>query len=245
MSISNHMIAKKLILSLVALVAAISNLHAHALWIQTSPTGATGKEQQVKIIYSEPDQKPEKLSEWYSDVKEFELWLTAPDGKKEKLPTVAGDDFFTSKFTPAQEGIYTILIGHTAKEPGGTTVYQFNASALVKVGKTATGNDAIFNKNDLSVFANASQDYKVNKPLILNILYKSAPGEKIAVTVSSPSGWSKQIETNAKGLAEFTPIWPGTYYIEASKSWKESGKQNGKEYKTVWRAATLLVDVAK
>jgi len=116
---------------------------------------------------------------------------------------------------------------------------------LVKVGKTATGNDATFNKNDLSVFANASQDYKVNKPLILNILYKSAPGEKIAVTVSSPSGWSKQIETNAKGLAEFTPIWPGTYYIEASKSWKESGTQNGKEYKTVWRAATLLVDVAK
>lgn len=239
------MITKKLILSLVILIAAISNLQAHALWIQTAPTGAAGKEHQIKIVYAEPNQKPEKLSEWYSDVKEFELWLTTPDGKQEKLTTVAGDDFFTSKFTPSQEGVYILSIGHTAKEPGGTTVYQFNASALVQVGKSAASNNAKFTKNDLSVFANASKEYKVNKPLILNTSYKNAPGEKIAVTVSSPTGWAKQLETNAEGIAEFTPIWPGTYYIEASKSWNESGTQNGKEYKAVWRAATLLVEVAK
>jgi len=239
------MIVKKILLSLMALVASVSVLQAHALWIQTAPAGATGKEQQIKIIYSEPCQNPEKLSEWYSDVKEFELWLTAPDGTKEKLAMVAGDDSFTSKFTPDQEGIYTVSVGHTAKEPGGSTVYQFNASALVKVGKATAGNNAALNKNDLSVFADLFNDNRVNKPLSLTTLYKSAPGEKIFVTVSSPSGWSKQIETNEKGIAVFTPVWPGTYYIEASKSWKESGTQGGKDYNSFWRAATLLVNVTK
>lgn len=239
------MFAKKIFLSIVALIASVSIVQAHALWIQTAPTGATGKEQPIKIVYSEPGQNPEKLSGWYSDVKEFELWLTAPDGKKEKLVTVAGEDSFTSKFTPAQEGIYTVSVGHTAKEPGGKTVYQFNASALVKVGKAAAGNDAALNKNDLSIFADPLKEGKVNKPLSLITLYKSAPGEKVNVTVSSPSGWSKQIETNEKGVAEFTPIWPGTYYIEASKSWKESGTQGGKDYSAFWRAATLLVNVSQ
>ncbi|KQS31536.1 hypothetical protein ASG33_11010 [Dyadobacter sp. Leaf189] len=236
---------KKTLLAIVAFVAAISNLQAHALWIQTAPTGVPGKEQTIKITYAEPGLQPEKVSEWYSDVKEFELWLTAPDGKKEKLTTVAADDHFTSRFTPQQQGIYTISAGHSAKELGGKTVYQFNASALVKVGNAAEGNTAGVNKNELSVFADAAKSYKNNKPMQVTTLYKGAPGEKIVVTVSSPSGWSRQIETNQQGIAEFTPLWPGTYFIEASKSWKESGTHGDKEYSAIWRAATLLVEVAR
>ncbi|QRR01293.1 DUF4198 domain-containing protein [Dyadobacter sandarakinus] len=237
--------ARKLVLSMLALVATLSNLQAHALWIQTAPAGSAGKAQQIKITYAEPGENPEKLGEWYSDVKEFELWLTRPDGKKEKLTTIAGEDHFTSQFTPQQEGVYTLSVGHSAKELGGKTIYQFNASALVRVGKSTAGNEAALNNNDLSIFADAAKSYQVQKPLRLTTVYKSTPGGKASLNVSSPSGWSRQIETDENGMAEFTPLWPGTYYIEASKSWKESGTHNGKEYNGIWRAATLLVDVAK
>lgn len=227
------------------LLCCSAQLFAHALWIQTAPKGKAGQKQAVKIIYAESGDKPEKLGEWYSDVKDFELWLTAPDQKRTKLATVAADDHFTAEFTPDQQGVYTLSVGHTSKDLGGTTVYQFNASALVTVGKADTGNNPGANTNELNVFADPGKTNKVNSPLNLRSLFKNNGNEKLYITVASPSGWSKQISTDEKGLAEFVPLWPGTYYIEASKSWKEAGNLNGKEYKAFWRSATLLVEVGK
>lgn len=236
---------KKLIVVAALVLINAANLLAHALWIQTAPVGKAGQKQTIKILYSEPNEKPEKVSEWYSDVKDFQLWLTTPDNKKTKLAAVAGEDSYTAEFTPDQEGVYTVSVGHTSKDLGGKTVYQFNASALVKVGKSLSGNEAAFNSNDLSVFVDQSKVYKANKPMTVKAVYKKNASEKLYLTVSSPSGWSKSIETNDQGVAEFVPIWPGTYYIEASKSWKEAGTHNGKEYAGFWRAATVLVEVAK
>lgn len=236
---------KKQLLTAALLLCCSAQLLAHALWIQTAPKGKSGQKQSVKIIYAEPGDKPEKLGEWYSDVKDFELWLTAPDQKRTKLATVAADDHFTAEFTPDQQGVYTLSVGHTSKDLGGTTVYQFNASALVVVGKADAGNNPGANANELNVFADPAKAYKVNSPLNLRGLFKNNGNEKLSVTVASPSGWSKQISTDEKGLAEFIPLWPGTYFIEASKSWKETGNLNGKEYKAFWRSATLLVEVGK
>lgn len=236
---------RKLTLIAAMITLGTAQLMAHALWIKTVSKGKSGRKQEITIIYSEPNDKPEKLSEWYSNVKEFELWLTAPDKKKTKLATVAADDHFTSEFTPDQEGVYTLSVGHTSKDVDGETVYQFNASALVTVGKALAGNDPAVNGNELSVYADPAKSYKVNSPLNLKSLFKSNSNEKLYVNISSPSGWSKQISTDEKGLAEFVPVWPGTYYIEASKSWKEPGQTSGKDYKSIWRCATVLVDVAK
>lgn len=236
---------KKQLLITAFLLCCSAQLFAHALWIQTASKGKTGQKQTVKIVYSEPGEKPEKLADWYSDVKDFELWLISPDQKRTKLTTVSADDHFTAEFTPEQQGVYTLTVGHTSKDLGGTTVYQFNASALVTVGKADAGNTTAANTNDLNLFADPAKTYKVNSPMKLNGLFKNNGGEKLYVTVSSPSGWSRQIETDEKGLAEFVPLWPGTYYLEASKNWKEAGTHNGKEYKGYWRCATLLVDVAK
>jgi hypothetical protein len=221
------------------------NAFAHALWIETSTAGKAGQKQSIKIVYSEPDDKPEKLSDWYSDVKEFELWLTTPDKQKIKLATTPGEDYFTSEFTPEKDGVYTLSISKAAKELGGTTVYQFNASAVVKVGKSLAGNDATFNGNEIKVFADAGKNYKVNQPMNITGILKDKAAEKLHVGISSPSGWNKNVTTAANGVAEFTPVWPGTYKIEASASEKVTGDHHGKTYNAIWRCATLLVDVAK
>lgn len=236
---------KKIALACTLALLNSTALFAHALWIQTAPVGKAGQKQTIRIIYAEPGETPEKIKEWYSDVKDFELWLTGPDNEKVKLSTTAGEDAYTADFTPAKDGVYTLSVGHTSKDLGGKTVYQFNASALVRVGKAPEGNNPKNNGNELSVFADQSQQYRINKPVRLQTFYKSTASEKLYVSVASPSGWSKQVETDANGVAEFTPIWPGTYFIEASKNWKEEGQLHGKDYTGFWRAATLLVDVAK
>lgn len=230
---------------IILLLISINNLLAHALWIETNTTGKAGQKQTIKIIYSEPDDKPEKLADWYSDVKEFELWLTKPDKQKVKLATAADDDHFTSEFTPEEDGVYTLSISKGAKELGGSTIYQFNASAIVKVGKSLTGNDASFNGNEIKVFFDASKIHRTNQPLSLTTILKDKPTGKLHIGGASPSGWNKNITSDTNGIAAFTPIWPGTYKIEASTSEKAEGDHFGKPYKSIWRCATLLVDVTK
>ena len=236
---------KKSLLAIALLLVSVGNLFAHALWIQTSTVGTAGQIQSVKIVYSEPDDKPEKLADWYSDVKEFELWLTTPDKQKVKLTTIAGEDHFTSEFTPEKDGVYTLSISKAAKDLGGETIYEFNASAVVKVGKSLAGNDAAYNGNIINVFADASKTFKTNQPFNLTTILKGKPTENLHVGVASPSGWNKNISSNSSGIAEFTPIWPGTYKLEVSTSEDATGDHFGKPYKSIWRCATLLVDVAK
>ena len=68
-------------------------------------------------------------------------------------------------------------------------------------------NDPALNTNDISVYSNASKTFKVNKPFQLSGFFKEKPSDKlINVAVYSPSGWDKEITTNAQGIAEFTPI---------------------------------------
>lgn len=236
---------KKLFSIAALLLVSMSNIFAHALWIETSTTGKAGQKQAIKIVYSEPDDKPEKLADWYSDVKDFELWLTTPDKQKVKLATVAGEDHFTSDFTPEKDGVYTLSISKAAKDLGGSTIYEFNASAIVKVGKSLAGNDADFNTNAISVYADASKAFKINKPFGFTTFLKGKPTEKLHVAIASPSGWNRNISSAANGVAEFTPIWPGTYKIETSTSEKAEGDHFGKPYTSIWRCATLLVDVSK
>lgn len=234
---------KRLLTSLL-FTCLIFNAWGHALWIQTSPTGEQGKKQTVRIIYSEPGETPEKVGDWYSDVKAFELWLISPDGQKTKLPVTPATDYYTAEFVPQQAGVYTLAVGHAAKDLGGTTKYQFNATAAVTVGQVKSV--AVASPNELNVaVTQPDNSYKVGQAVKLAGVFKAKPSEKLQVAVHSPSGWNRTIETNADGQAEFTPLWPGTYYIEASKSEKETGEQDGKPYKSVWRCATYVVEVGK
>lgn len=234
---------KRLLASLL-LTCLVVNAWGHALWIQTSPTGLKGKKQTVRIIYAEPGETPEKINDWYSDVKAFELWLISPDGQKTKLAIAPATDYYTAEFLPQQEGVYTLSVGHTAKELGGTTKYQFNATATVTVGQAQSVALASLNELNVAV-SHPNGGYKVGQAVKLAGVFKTKPSEKLQVAVHSPSGWNRTVETNADGLTEFTPLWPGTYYIEASKSEKETGEQDGKPYKSVWRCATYVIEVGK
>lgn len=237
---------KNICLLIGSLLVTMSNVWAHALWIKTDATGKKGQNQLVTVLYAEPDESPEKLEDWYSDVKEFDLWLVAPDGKKVKLVTTPGEDRFTAAFTPDLDGVYTLFAGKSAKDLGGTTVYQFNASALVTVGNVQKGNDPTVNTNDLAVYADPLKVNKVNSPMKLKVLVDGEkPADKLYISISSPTGWTRSVATDDKGEAEFTPLWPGSYAIEVAKSWKEQGTHYDKEYKAIWRCATITVDVKK
>ncbi|MFT4017936.1 MAG: DUF4198 domain-containing protein [Agriterribacter sp.] len=229
---------KKLFVSTAMLLLSVS-IYAHALWIETNATGKKGQQQDVKIFYGEyAEFSPEKVKDWYSDVKDFTLWLVAPDGQKKQLTTSPQEDHYTASFTPDKDGVYILQVSHSAKDLGRTTVYQFNTSAIVAVGKNETA-DVKHNLNPLKFQLKAG---KVNEPVTIQAFYKDAVSEKMSVTVFSPKGWTKQIE-GKNGIAEFVPEWKGKYMIEVSRSDDEKGEHHGKEYTGIWRCATYLVEI--
>lgn len=218
-------------------------MFAHALWIETKTQGKIGQAEEVKIYYGEyATNEREEISKWYSDVKEFSLWLSAPGKEKVKLTTTAGSNFFSASFTPDKEGLYILTVSHEAKELGGTTKYTFSSVATVNVGKL----NAIEQQqlpNTLKVAVNEAKIYKVNAPVNLKAVLDGKPLANKHISVFTPQGWSKEFTTDANGVVAFEPLWPGRYVLEVSNFEKVAGEHNGKKYEAAWQGATSSFEV--
>ena len=214
-----------------------SQLFAHALWIETSPSGKIGQQQTVRIFYGEyASNERDGIDKWYSDVKDCSLWLIGPDQKKTRLSfKEAGGNSFEATFAPDQNGAYVLEVSHEAKELAGTTKYHFLATASVAVGKIAASAKS---NNVLNLSMAGQPTFKVNTTIQLKAIINDSVAKGKTVSVFSPSGWSKEVPVSEKGTAEFVALWPGRYVVEVSDFDKTPGQQDGKEYKAVWKGAT-------
>lgn len=236
---------KSILLFTFLLIASSSELFAHALWIETNTKGKVGVSQEVKIFYGEyVSDERDSIAKWYSDVKDFSLWLTAPGKEKIKLSTKPGTNFYSASFTPENDGVYILTIVHEAKELGGTTKYEFSSLATVAVGnaeKIATATVS----NPLYVSVVDAKIYKANSTVKITAMLDGKPLSEKNVSVFSPEGWSKEYKTAKDGTFEFSPIWTGLYVIEASDFEKTAGQHHGKNYTSAWRGATSSFAVVK
>ena len=231
-------------LMVLLLTLCTNQIFAHALWIETNGTGKIGQAQQVKLFYGEYAQNErDSVVKWYSDVKELTLWLVGPDSQKVKLTTTLSHNVATASFTPQKDGLYTLMVSHAAKDLAGTTAYNFLASATVQVGKTGLSVDEKALSNELKVFPVGNGSYSVNTTVKLKAKNTDGIFKAKTISVFSPSGWSREVTTNAAGIAEFTPIWPGRYVIEVSDFKKTKGEQLGKAYEAIWKGATYSFEV--
>lgn len=217
--------------------------NAHALWIETATLGKKGTSHDVKVYYGEfALNERDALEKWYSDVKEFTLWLVAPNGTKTKLETKAGDTYYTSSFTPENDGVYTLMVSHEAAELGGTTKYHFISSAQVSVGKPAKV-DATLNTNTLKVYTANPEVFGKSKSIKLYAQLNGQPLANKVVNIASPEGWSKGFTTDAEGAFEFVPLWSGRYVAEAENYEKAAGSHNGKTFDAAWIGSTFSFEV--
>ena len=230
-----------LVLAALLLVLFNSTGFAHALWIEAEPQGALGKSHAVKIFYGEYAEKEfEKTDKWYSDVNTFVLWLTAPDGNKVQINYSKAGDHYAATFTPALEGIYILTTSHSAKQVDGGYVYQFNASAAINVGKSKVAAQNVpGNELYLEPVKNGKGNFGIVKAY-----YKGQPAADITITVSGPTGWSKNFKTDKNGVLEFEPLWKGTYALEGFYTSEEKGSHFNVAYEHIWRCATLRLNLS-
>ncbi|WP_134091352.1 DUF4198 domain-containing protein [Olivibacter sp. XZL3] len=216
---------------------------AHALWIETASQGKLGVAHDVKIFYGEfALNERDALEKWYSDVRDFTLWIVAPDGKKSQLKAVPEQAYYSGSFTPEKEGVYTLMVSHEAADLGGTTKYHFISSAYVSVGKSNKV-DANLNDNALKLYADNHQVFAKNKPVKLFAYLNGKPLANKPVNVASPEGWSKEVMTDENGMLSFQPLWSGRYVAEAQNFEKVGGNHKGKDFDAAWIGSTFSFEV--
>ncbi|UIR55978.1 DUF4198 domain-containing protein [Sphingobacterium sp. SRCM116780] len=216
---------------------------AHALWIETQATGQRHKPQEVKIFYGEfANNEREAIDKWYSDVKDFTLWLYEPGKEVKKLEVHASENNFSTTFTPTVEGIYYLAIIKEPKDLGGKTKYEFSSLVPVRVGKVNNLYDTPI-KNPLQLQLESNKGYKKGSKIQVNVLLDGQKFAKAKVSVFSAAGWSKEFEADEHGVLIFDALWSGPYVLEVSRFVETTGEHAGKAYTSTWQGATTYLTV--
>ncbi len=213
---------------------------SHALWIETSPSGKAGQSQQVRVYYGEYAYGLiDPVEKWYSDVKDFKLFLVAPGAKPVELTKTAQSDHFSSDFTPSGDGTYSLLVVHPSKDPYETTAFEFSSLAQVVVGKSSAQTLEI----PIMIQTDATGNYNLGGQVQAVISQGGKPLAETAVEVAAPDGWTKALKTDAQGKISFQAPVKGKYLVEVSKTDDQAGDWFGKTIEKVWRATTTVIYV--
>ncbi|WP_192346877.1 DUF4198 domain-containing protein [Algoriphagus sp. Y33] len=228
----NILTLKSFCLTLMLMMLIVS-VQAHALWIHTASNAEKGKEHPYRIYYADYHENAiEAVANWYSDVKEFELWLISPSGKKTRLEPTATVEYFEGTFLPEEEGEYRMEISHTADPGDSKTAYQFNAYAQVWVGK---GKSKAKVDTDLALIKNAnSSEYE--------LLYKGKPLAEGDVMVLGPNAETQELKTGKKGKVSLDLANKGVYFAEATHT-EKLPENDPSGLKAIWRCATQAIEI--
>ncbi|WP_406824321.1 DUF4198 domain-containing protein [Pedobacter sp. KACC 23697] len=232
----------KIALLALSLAFSISNVFAHALWIETASTGKKGQPQEVKVFFGEYESnEPDSAAKWFSNLKEFKLVLTSPNGNT-KVLTVSPDLlFYKASFTPDQEGNYKISIVHEVAAIYEKAKIEYYAFADVAVGTSKI--NTTFPAGAALTIRPAKHVLKVGETAVHEVIYNNMPFAGQKLTVVGPDKKGKPAETDAQGKFSFTPAAKGNYFMEAFTEDKTPGKLNGKDYEKTWHLVTYTTEV--
>lgn len=226
----------KLIITLITVLAS-KMVFAHALWIESDPSGTKNKNHEIKIYYGEYSQGLiEPFDKWYSDVKNFKIYLISPSQKKTEIPKTALTDHFSATFVPTENGTYFIYIDHPSKDPYQTTAFQFLATAKVQVGKASLSYLDLALAIDLD-----SSNYQVGDIVRAKVTRNAKDFANAEVEVSLPDGWVKKFKTDDHGIIHFTAPVKGKYIIEVTDTENKKVNWFGKSIDKIWRANTIAL----
>lgn len=233
----------KIILFIALFTLSMSSAFAHALWIQTASTGKKGQPQEVKVFFGEYSAKDiSNTKKWFSNLKDFNLVLIAPNGTKTVLKTSPDSLYFKTTFTPEQDGTYILSVVHMVKDLYQNAKLQYYAFANVSVGTNAQLNKAFPTNAHLTI--------RPEQPVLASsqsashqLIYNNAPLAKERITIIAPDYKSSELETDKNGQFNFSPSQKGAYFLEAFAEDNKPGQFDGKAYEKVWHVVTYFTEI--
>lgn len=234
---------KKSIVTFLFALAAMPSF-AHYLWIETSAKGQLNQAQEIKVHFGEYTYGViEKVGEdAFNAVKDFKLFVIAPNGKKTELKVRAAADHYLATFTPKKNGTYTVVMDNDQIDVIDYTKYDFgifrthyNSIAKVQVGdeKAAT---AAPNETGIAI-----QRLVADSGIQLLVTYKGEPMVENEVKVFVADQWSKTLETDENGMVSFDLPWESKYIVETTIKEEVPGQFRGEDYEFIWHCATTCI----
>lgn len=221
-----------------------SNTFAHALWIETNNSSKIKEKQEIKVFFGEYSAKEkDSVKNWFSNLEDFSLWLTTPDGQKKQIECSPQNDHFKANFTPDFAGVYVLSIDHIAKDLYNSFLIHYFAIAVISVEQSFQKNAEIHTITDLALQVEIPKIHKVKSPIDVYLFYKNNAFSKGEITIQPPIGWAKEFKLNAKGFTTFEPFCSGKYMIEGTFTDKTTGIYNKQTYQSVWNCVTYCLDV--
>jgi len=232
----------KLSLIIILLTFSITSAFSHAMWIETAATGKKGQTQEVKIFFGEYEQnEPDSAAKWFSNLKEFKLVLTAPNGTTKILTASPDVLFYKATFTPDQNGTYKLSIVHEVAAVYEKAKIEYYAFADVAVGNSKI--NSTFPPDAALTIRPDKLVAKVGESAVQQVIFKKAPFAKQKITLVNSERKTQPTETDADGKFIFKPEQKGNYFFEAFTEDKTPGKLNGKDYEKVWHLVTYTTQV--
>ncbi|MBW8682876.1 DUF4198 domain-containing protein [Chitinophaga rhizophila] len=233
---------KKITLSVALLLCAFF-ASAHAVWIETALKGTKNKAQEVKVYLGEyAENQTDSVAHWFSNLKDIKLYAVTPTGSREEVTLKDNGTCLSGSFTPATEGTYTLAISHTVETVYGETKIEYYATATVVVGKESTSQ--LSSGTAFSIVPGAEEPKNL-ATVPLTLFRNKQPLAEGKIEVISPDGWIKELKSNQRGEASFSPVQPGQYLLEASATEKVSGTHKDQPFKSVAHIVTHAVNVKK
>lgn len=233
----------KITLFIALFTLSISSSFSHALWLETASIGKKGQAQEVKIFFGEYTTGDiSATKKWFSNLKDFNLVLIAPDGTKTQLKATVDSMFYKTSFTPTQDGTYLLSVVHNVAAIYQNSKLQYYAFSSVTVGDHKTLNKAF--PADASLTIRPSRlVLNVNESAMYQLIYKNGGLAKERITVISPDKKKQELETDKDGQFNFKPTQKGGYFLEAFAEDKIPGKFDGKDYEKVWHVVTYFTEI--
>jgi uncharacterized GH25 family protein len=231
-------------ISLLALFLAfsISKVSAHALWIETASKGKKGQSQEVKVFFGEYESnQPDSAAKWFSNLKEFQLVLTAPNGNTKVLAASPDILFYKASFTPDQDGTYKISIVHEVAAVYEKAKIEYYAFVDVAVGTLKI--NTIFPAGAALTIRPTKNALKGGETAAYEVIYNKTPFANQKLTVVGPDKKGQPTETDSQGKFTFKTAAKGNYFIEAFTEDKTPGKLNGQDYEKTWHLVTYTTKV--
>ncbi|RDC54789.1 DUF4198 domain-containing protein [Pedobacter chinensis] len=236
------MMKTKLSLLFFLVAFSVSSAFAHALWIETPANGKKGQAQEIKIFFGEYEaNEPDSAAKWFSNLKEFKLVLTAPNGTTKVLTASPDVYFYKASFTPDQNGTYKLSVVHEV-----ATVYEHAKIEYYAFADVNVGNSKINTAFPVEAALTIRPDkhvLKVGESSIHQVIYNKAPFANQKITLVNPERKTIPTETDENGKFTFKPEQKGNYFLEAFTEEKVPGKLNGKDYEKVWHLVTYTTQV--
>lgn len=236
---------KKTILSLALIVLATVQTFAHYLWVEANPNGQIGVEQDIKVHFGEYTYGviEEVNGDAFSSVNKFTLWIVDALGNKKELKVTAKDNYYLAKFTPKNNGTYTVILNNDNIDVIDYTKYDFgifkthyHATTKIQVGDKLNETSSL-NPSGISV-KNVSDN---NEEVKLQVIYKGKPLAENELKVFVSDQWSKTLQTDKNGMVSFKLPWKTKYIIETTIKEEVPGTYNGKNYEFIWHCATYSI----